>query len=152
MAVEAQARWVERSVSIKAAPADVWRAMVDPELARKWMGMRISCDWVVGSAVTFSETPLGPKYTERGTLLAFEPGKLLSFDHWSRLWRVPDTPENHAVMTLRVEAEGDGTRISFTHQLPVVEALAPHSDFFWRVALAQLRMQMEQTVSPETHG
>ena len=68
-------RLVERSVNITAAPADVWRAIVDPEIARQWMGMRIACSWEVGSTVTLTETPLGRDYTEHGTLLTFEPGR-----------------------------------------------------------------------------
>jgi uncharacterized protein YndB with AHSA1/START domain len=74
-------RLVERFVDIDAAPADVWRAVVDPELGPRWMGMRGVCNWEIGSAVTLSETPLGAGYFERGTLLAFEPERLLGYDH-----------------------------------------------------------------------
>jgi uncharacterized protein YndB with AHSA1/START domain len=134
---------VERSVGISAGPADVWRAIVDPDVAPRWMGMRMVCSWEVGSSVTLTETPLGGDYAERGTLLAFEPGALLRYDHWSPLWRVPDVAGNRAVVTLRVEADGAGTRVLFRHELPEVEALAEHSDFFWRVGLAQLKRLME---------
>jgi len=136
---------VERSVSIAAAPADVWRAIVDPELGPRWMGMRIVCSWEIGSTVTLTETPLGPKYIERGTLLVFEPGRLLRYDHWSPLWRVPDLPANRAVLTLEVVPDGDGARVCFRHELPEVEAIAEHSDFFWRVGLAQLKKLVEST-------
>lgn len=134
---------VERSIRIMAAPADVWRGIVEPQVAADWMGMRLTCSWELGSTVTITETPLGADYTERGTLLAFELGRLLRFDHWSPLWRIPDTPGNRAVVTLRLEPEGDGTRVFFTHALPDVEALAEHSDFFWRVGLAQLKELLE---------
>src|SRR5262245_64404091 len=129
----------ERSVIIAGAPADVWRALIDPELAPRWMGMRITGSWQVGSAVTITDTPLGPDYRECGTLLAFEPGRLLRYDHWSPLWGIPDSPGNRAVVTLRVEPDTDGTRVTFTHALPKVAAIAEHSDFFWRVALGLLR-------------
>jgi uncharacterized protein YndB with AHSA1/START domain len=135
---------VERSVNIMAAGDDVWRAIVDPEIAPQWMGMRVVCSWEVGSSVTLSETPLGADYAENGTLLAFEAGRLLRFDHWSPLWRVPDGRGNRAVVTLRLEAQGDATRVLLTHELPAVEALAEHSDFFWRVGLAQLKKLMER--------
>jgi uncharacterized protein YndB with AHSA1/START domain len=134
---------VERSVKIMAAPADVWRAIVDPDLARHWMGMRITSSWEVGTTVTLSETPLGTDYIECGTVLAFEPGRLLRFAHWSALWRVPDLPGNRAVVMLKVEPDGEGARVFFSHDLPEVEALAEHSDFFWRVGLAQLKELME---------
>jgi len=140
-----QARSIERSVAIRAAPADVWRAFVEPELEKQWMGMRLVCRWEVGGPITLTETPLGPKYVERGTLLAFEPGKLLRYDHWSKLWRVPDTPANRAVVTLRIDpdADGGGSTVTFHHDLPAVEALAEHADFFWRVGLGLLKKVLE---------
>jgi uncharacterized protein YndB with AHSA1/START domain len=133
-----RAALVELSVTLTASAAEVWRAIVDPGLAPQWMGLRMVCSWQVGSAITLTDTPLGPDYTERGTLLAFEPGKLLRYTHWSALWRVPDAPGNHAVMTMRVEADGDATRLSLAHELPDVEALAEHAAFFWRGGLYQL--------------
>src|SRR5262245_60749491 len=135
---------VELSVLIDGAPADVWRALIDPELAPRWMGMRITCSWEIGSAVTITETPLGPDYRELGTLLAFEPGKLVPFDHWSPPRGRPDTDANRAVVTFRVEPDADGTRVTFTHALPKLEAIAEHSDFFWRVALGLLRELVER--------
>lgn len=132
------ARLVELAVRLAAPAAEVWRAIVEPELAPRWMGMRITCTWEVGSAITITDTPLGPRYRERGTLLAFEPGTLLRFDHFSELWRVPDAPENRAVMTMRVEPDGDASRLSLRHELPAVEAIAEHSAFFWRGGLYQL--------------
>jgi uncharacterized protein YndB with AHSA1/START domain len=135
---------VELSVTLTASSADVWRALVDPDLAPQWMGMRIACSWEVGSAIKITETPLGPRYSERGTLLAFEPGKLLRFSHWSKLWRLPDAPGNRAVMTMRVEPDGDATRLSLRHELPPVEAIAEHSEFFWRGGLYQLSKLLER--------
>jgi uncharacterized protein YndB with AHSA1/START domain len=130
---------VELSVTLAASAADVWRAIVDPELAPQWMGLRIVCNWEVGGAFTITDTPLGPRYREHGTLLAFEPGTLLRYSHWSKLWRLPDAPGNRAVMTMRVEPDGDATRLSLIHELPLVEAIAEHSEFFWRGGLYQLR-------------
>jgi uncharacterized protein YndB with AHSA1/START domain len=135
---------VELFATLTAPAADVWRAIVDAELASQWMGMRIACSWQVGSALTITDTPLGPRYSERGTLLAFEPGELLRYSHWSKLWRLPDAPHNHAVMTMRVEPDRDATRLSLTHELPPVEAIAEHSEFFWRGGLYQLRKLLER--------
>jgi len=92
--------------------------------------MRIVCTWKVGSRVTLTEPPLGPDYSECGTLLVFEPGMLLRYDHWSPLWRVPDVPDNRAVVTLELEPDKEGTRVLFRYELPIVEAFAEHSDFF----------------------
>jgi len=124
--IATHAALVALSVTLTASSADVWRALVDSELAPQWMGVRIACSWKVGSALTITETPLGARYSERGTLLAFEPGKLLRYSHWSKLWRLPDAPGNRAVMTMRVESDGDATRLSLTHE-PRSEACSGRS-------------------------
>jgi uncharacterized protein YndB with AHSA1/START domain len=142
--IATHAALVELSVTLTASSADVWRAIVDSDLAPQWMAMRIACSWKVGSVLTITETPLGARYSERGTLLAFEPGKLLRYSHWSKLWRLPDAPGNRAVMTMRVESDGDATRLSLRHELPPVEAIAQHSEFFWRGGLYQLRKLLER--------
>jgi uncharacterized protein YndB with AHSA1/START domain len=132
------------SVTIAAPPPEVWRAIVDPQLAPSWMGMRLASTWELGSPVTVSGTPLGPRYREHGEVVAFEAGSLLAFSHWSKLWRIPDAPESRAILTIRVAAEGAGTRVSLEHDLPPVEAVAEHSAFFWRVGLRQLREMVER--------
>ncbi len=134
---------IERTLTLRAAPSEVWRAIIDPELAAKWMGMRLVSSWEVGSEVLLTDTPLGPRYVERGKVLRFEPGALLQYSHWSKLWRIPDLPENQAVLTFRVAPDGDGARLTFSHQLPAAEALAEHSDFFWRVGLGLLKKLVE---------
>jgi uncharacterized protein YndB with AHSA1/START domain len=137
-------RLVERAVKISAPPEDVWRAIVEPELGAQWMGMRILCDWQIGSTILLTETPLGPDYREQGKLLDFEPGRLLRYDHYSSLWRIPDHPSSRAVVSLELDADGSATRVLFRHELPIVEAIAEHSDLFWRVGLEQLKALFER--------
>jgi uncharacterized protein YndB with AHSA1/START domain len=137
-------RLVQRTVTIAALPEDVWRAIVDPDLNAQWLGMRMVCDWQLGSPILLTGTPLGPDYVEQGTLLGFEPGRLLRYDHWSPLWRVLDVPGNRAVVSLELEPDGGATRLSFRHELPIVQAIAEHSDMFWRVGLAQLKELLER--------
>lgn len=142
--VQPGGRGVQRSVLIAADPAEVWRVMFAPETAPGWMGgFRVASSWEVGGPFALHGMVNGAAHEDAGTLLACEPGKLLRYAHWSGLWRVPDTPENHAVMTFRLDPEGDATRVSITHDLPVVLAIAQHSDFFWRVGLEQLRRLVE---------
>lgn len=131
---------VELAAVVAASPADVWRALTTPALLERWMGdFGFRSSWVVGGPFAVVGPLNGRAYEEAGTLLACEPPTLLRFDHWSRLWRIPDGPGGRAVMTIRCAAEGDGTRVSLTHALPLAEAIAPHSRFFWGVALERLR-------------
>ena len=135
---------VERNVEAHAHADAVWRVMVDPELGPSWLGgFRFESTWEVGGPFALVGTLNGHAYREAGALLSVEPGRLLRFAHWSRLWRIPDIPHNRAVMTLTLIPDGDHTRVDLRHELPAGEALAQHSNFFWRGALEQLRRVCE---------
>lgn len=136
---------VERTVEVRATADAVWHTMVDPEVGPRWLGgFRFESSWEVGGPFGLVGTLDGHNYREAGTLLTLEPGRLLRYAHWSELWRIPDIPSNRAVMTLTLAGEGDATRILLRHELPAGEALAQHSNFFWRGALEQLRRLCEQ--------
>lgn len=126
---------------VAADPADVWRAFTEPALTESWLGdFRMTSRWRVGDPFVIEGRQLnGHDHTTAGTVLAAEPPTLLRFDHWSSLWRVPDLPDNRAVMTVHIEPDGDRTRVTLIHALPVVEAIVPHARFFWSVALVQLQ-------------
>lgn len=135
---------VELSATIAASAEVVWRAFTTTALTEVWLGgFKIVSSWGVGDALTI-EGDIGERhYAEPGTVLVAEAPTLLRFEHWSRLWRVPDLPENRAVMTVRIEADGEAMRVSLTHVLPVVEAIVPHSRFFWGVSLPRLKKLCE---------
>lgn len=135
---------VTLEVEVAAAPAAVWRAFTVPELTETWMGgFRMTSTWQVGAPVVLSGRLNGKNYRESGAVLAFQPAERLQFDHWSRLWRIPDGPGNRAVMTVQLEPAGDVTRVVMTHDLPDVTAIVPHARFFWTVALDQLRQRLD---------
>ena len=121
---------------------------VEPDLMPLWLGdFRLVSTWQVGSELEVQGHLQGHPYTEKGTLLAFEPDKLLRYTHWSPLWGLPDLPGHHAVVTLRLVPGTEGTHLHFHHELPPVEALAEHSRFFWRVSLEQLKRVVEGQTS-----
>lgn len=131
---------VELSIEIPATADAIWRVLVDTELSERWLGgFRMVSTWTVGGPFTITGQLNGDQHAETGTLLAIEAPTLLRWQHWSSLWRVPDLPEHRAVMTVRLTPESDLTRVSLTHELPAVEAIVPHSRFFWTVSLDQLR-------------
>jgi uncharacterized protein YndB with AHSA1/START domain len=135
---------VELSAHIPAAPAAVWRALTDPALTGRWMGgFRMLSSWQPGAPFTIVGSLNGRDYAETGTVLAADPPRLLRYDQWSRLWRVPDRPENRAVMTITLTPDDDATHLALVHELPAVEAIVPHSRFFWTVSLGQLRALFE---------
>lgn len=132
---------VELSTELAASPAEVWQALTEPARTERWMGgFRMESSWQPGAPFSIVGRLNSHTYRETGTIVAAEPPSLLRYEQWSRLWRVPDRPENRAVMTIRIEPDGERRCVLFLkHELPGVEAIVPHSRFFWTVALAQLQ-------------
>ncbi len=130
---------VEVEVEIRADPTTVWRDITAPGASARWLGgFQIVSAWEVGSPYAIRGTLDGKPYAELGVVRAVEPGVMLRFDHFSRLWRIPDTPENRAVMEMRLIPVPGGTRLALRHQLPDVLEIAPHARFFWTSVLYQL--------------
>lgn len=135
---------VELTTLIRAPVATVWAAMLDPRRQEAWLGgFHFEGGWSVGASLALVGTLNGKAYRESGVLLAFEPERRIRYSHWSKLWRVPESPANRAVLTLALEPDSNGTRMALHHALPEVEAIEPHSRFFWRGGLEQLRRLVE---------
>ena len=135
---------VRLSVPMRAAAPEIWRRIVTRELSQEWLGgFAFESSWRVGEPISLGGVLNGKPYRETGTLLAFEADHLLRYTHWSALWRVADTPQHRAVLSLTLTPTEGGTTVLLLHELPAVEALPQHSNFFWRGALDQLRRIVE---------
>jgi uncharacterized protein YndB with AHSA1/START domain len=129
---------VERSVYVDAPRPAVWKALVEPAVLSHWMGVPVSVTWEPGSTIEF-----GAPYPSHGTVLLVEPPSLVRYDQWSRITRLPDRPENRSIVTIRLESESDGTRVSVRYECPPAKASAEHAGFYWLVALDVLRRTVE---------
>lgn len=108
---------VEVARTIGASADRIWRALTDPAtLKRFFFGADVRTDWQVGHPITFSGTYQGKSYQDRGIVKAFEPGRRLSYTHWSPLSGTPDAPENHHVVTFRLEPRGESTDVSIVQE------------------------------------
>jgi uncharacterized protein YndB with AHSA1/START domain len=101
------------SVQIDATPDDVWYALTEPELVRRYfMGATISTDWEVGHPITWAGEWNGQDYQDKGEVLAVEQGRRLTMSHWSPLAGGRDAPEEYHVIDIELEPEGDATRVT----------------------------------------
>ena len=104
-----------KTVTIDAPRAKVWDALTNPAKVRQYMhGTNISTDWKVGSAITWKGEWKGQSYVDKGTVLAFEPERLLKNTHWSPLGGSEDTPENYHTVTYELADEGGKTTLTLT--------------------------------------
>ena len=139
---------VNRTINIKASPSQVWRALTNPDSAQEWRSpdktSTVTSDWQVGSPILFEGTWDRRKYLDRGTILQFDPKQTFEYNMWSKLARLPDTPENYTVVRFTLTPNESGTTLTLTHSNFQTEAIYGHANFYWATALDRLRKLLEK--------
>lgn len=132
------------SIMIDAPPSKVWEALTTPELIRGWFfGVDTETDWTVGSPIVHRGEYQGKPYKDRGTIVRFEPGRLLVHTHWSPLSGVSDRPEHYQEVSWSLSEHEGGTELVVSEvNLPSEEARAVSEKGWWS-ALAALRDLLE---------
>lgn len=129
---------------INAPIANVWDALINPEQIKKYLfGTQTHCDWKVGSPIRFTGEWDGKSYEDKGTILAIEKEKILSYDYWSNFSGVPDVPENYQIVTFRLDNKKDKTILSLTQQNIRSEEAKAHSEENWKMVLNSLKELVE---------
>src|SRR6476660_6349765 len=91
------------SVSIKAAPAKVWKALTTPTLIKKYlMDTNVTTDWKEGSPIKYEGEYQGKKYSDKGIIKKVEPEKILQSTYWSSMGGKEDKPENYNLVTYKL--------------------------------------------------
>jgi uncharacterized protein YndB with AHSA1/START domain len=132
------------SIEIDASSADVWDALVNPTTAREYFfGADVRSDWKEGSPITFTGAFNGNAYHEKGTILQYQPERLLQYSHWSDLEPLPDFPQNYRTWTFRIESVDTGVVLSVTEDNIPDETKRARSDEFWSGVLATIKRIVE---------
>lgn len=104
-----------KTVIINAPRAKVWDALTNPAKVKRWMhGTNLATDWQVGSPILWTGEWKGQPYVDKGTVLAFEPERLLRTTHWSPLGGTEDKPENYHTITYELAEDGGRTTLTLT--------------------------------------
>ena len=74
---------------------------------------------------------------------AFEPARHFRYRYWSTNHGTEDRPENRMVVDYRLQAEGEGCRLSVTHENLLSSERAAMMDGVWDYLLGQLRAHVE---------
>ena len=108
-------RSVDHQYFIRAAPAEVFRAITDPQWLTRWLCDRAELAPEPGSAYVLGWND-GPTHT--GTVLDVLEGKRISL-----AWSWPGVELKGTVLALSVEPKGDGTVLAIQHSgFPRLEA------------------------------
>jgi uncharacterized protein YndB with AHSA1/START domain len=101
------------SIRIDAPASDVWHVLTTPSLTKKFMfGGEAVSDWKAGSPLLWRIG--GSRKVLKGTIVAIEPGKRLSYTIIDPDAEYPDIPENYTTVTYTLEEKDGATTVSIS--------------------------------------
>lgn len=139
---------IERNVIIKATRSAVWDALTDPGSIREWMGepemrVEIITDWKVDEPILITGFH-HVAFENKGTILCFEPERILRYTHLSSLSRLPDEPQNYCVLSFELAPAATGTSLTLTVDNFPTESIYKHFAFYWGTTMEVLKNFVEQ--------
>jgi uncharacterized protein YndB with AHSA1/START domain len=133
------------SININAPIANVWRAVTDPEIIKKYFfGTNTITDWKVGSPIKFKGEWEGKSYEDKGTILEFQKNKLIKYDYWSSMSGIEDKPENYVIVTYQLSGEDENVDVSVLQENIPDEKMKSHSEENWNRVLKGLKKVVEE--------
>lgn len=135
----------QTSITIHAPAEKVWEALTNPAIVKQYLhDTTMQADWKPGGEVTWSGEWNGKSYVDKGTVLIFEPNKILSTTHWSPLAGKPDTPENYHQVTYELsEADGQTTLTLTQANSPTQQDADSMIENGWQPILTDLKRILE---------
>jgi uncharacterized protein YndB with AHSA1/START domain len=130
--LEIERRW-------DAPPQRVWQAWTEPGALSRWFApggtvTQAELDVRPGGRYTIAfRTPDGEDHRVSGAYEEVDEPRKLSFT-----WAWQSTPERVSFVTVRVEADGAGTRMSFRHERFFDQAARDNHARGWGLSLANL--------------
>jgi uncharacterized protein YndB with AHSA1/START domain len=118
---------LQRELQIEARPETVWEFLVDGEKACRWMGTSVAIDPRAGGTY---RCEVIPGHVAVGHVVEVDPPRRIVFT-WG--WEPgpdgpSDVPPGSSTVEIELLAEGDGTRLVFTHRdLPTPESAERHT-------------------------
>jgi uncharacterized protein YndB with AHSA1/START domain len=137
---------IRKSVVIAATPTKVWNALTHTALMKQWMSdakIDIVTDWKVGNSITIQGDSYKTRFENKGTVLQFEPERVLEYSHLSSLSRLPDRIENYTRIEFRLTHHENQTTVTLTLSNFPTESIYKHFAFYWNVTLELLKKSVE---------
>jgi uncharacterized protein YndB with AHSA1/START domain len=135
---------VSAQVEISASPGQVWNALTDPELIRKYFfGTTVETTWAPGTPITWSGEYDGNSYQDKGEVVEVVPEQRLVVTHFSPMSGQDDAPENYHRLTYSLEKEGDATRLTLEQDNTPEESVEDFQSN-WDTMLGNLKELVER--------
>ncbi|MET0384479.1 MAG: SRPBCC family protein [Polyangiales bacterium] len=131
-------------ITVQAPTNKVWEALTKPALIKQYMmGAEVETEWKVGGPLVYTGTYQGKRFEEKGVIQKLEPGKLLQATHFSTSSGKPDKPENYALVTWQLAAQGGGTLVKVSQDNLATEQAVEASQKNWTSVLEGLKKVVE---------
>ena len=140
---------IENFTTINAPPSEVWRALTDPDLMKRWMAepvmrIEITSDWNVGSPIVVKGHHNNVDFQNKGTILQFEPYSILRYSHLSSISLLPDVAESYTVIEFRLApTEENSTSLNIATSNFPSEPIFKHWEYYWRITIEVLKRFIE---------
>ena len=135
----------KKTITIHASVEAVWKGLTDPaEVKKYFFGTDQHTSWIPGTAIRFTGEWDGKPYEDKGTVLKYEPGKMLQYDYWSSWSDTADAPENYQVITYRVQPKGERTTLTITQSNISSLEKKIHSAQNWGMVMKGLKDLLEK--------
>jgi len=134
----------EASVSINAGKSKVWKAIITPQLIKKYlMGTNVTSDWKEGSAISYQGEYNGKTYHDKGVIKQIEPEKLFQSTYWSSMGGKEDKPENYNLVTYELSEDNGKTNVTLTQDNVQSDKEKEHVTQNWNMVLKKLKEVVE---------
>jgi uncharacterized protein YndB with AHSA1/START domain len=146
---------IERTVLIHSPASTIWNTLTVPALMKQWMGdaeMKpdIQTNWQVNSPIVISGFHHLP-FENKGTILQFEPEKVLRYNILSSLSRLPDTPHNYTIFEFALSPTDNQTSLTLVITNFPTETIYRHLDFYWRTTIELIKKLIEKNAPSMAH-
>jgi uncharacterized protein YndB with AHSA1/START domain len=139
---------VSKSITIRASSTRVWETLTLPDLMKDWMfptEIDIITDWKIGNPIVIRGDLHGVPFENKGTVLQFEPERLLQYSHLSSVSRLLDEPVNYSVLEFRLAAITDSqTALTLTLSNFPTQVIYKHLAYYWNVTLEVIKRRLEE--------
>lgn len=131
-------------ITINTPLVDVWKALTDPEKIKQYMfGAEVVTDWKEGSKIVWKGIWQGKEFEDRGKIVIFDPEKKLVVTHWSPMSGVPETSENHHIVTYELSFRNGMTHVVLTQDNNANEDEKRDAEMTWNMMLGNLKNLVE---------
>lgn len=138
-----------RTVSVNAPAIEVWRALTEPDLIKKWLldeELEVLADWCVGGSVIIKGSMHWVYFETKGAVLQVEPGKLLRYQQLSSLSNLPDVEESYSIIEFKLEPLNNQTILIIGLSNFPTESIYRHLVFYWNATLDIIKTFVEGRV------